>query len=425
MCLPAPAAEIISTKIANFDGDIFFFYPICLMSNFVFLLPPTEKRKRPPYNTLKRMTIIQYVWKMPAEVFQDHTEYMAKNNNELQAGDTLAFGPNKIKLVKLKREKMYKRQKIIIQQAVKEAVREDGDDAITQKTMGMQLQTLAGEIEDEVVGGSASSGSGSRETSRDDEETTPKKIKGGASFAGMAKAKAKAKGKASRDDEDDEEIEEEAEMEDADIGCYSMSRNPSSSPETKPKPKAKDDDEDDDAPATPRGRTGAAKAKAKRQKHYALFLGSEWKNLKRNWKNYLTDVVDRIAEAEEEGEEDGEAVLESLKSLEKSAVAVRKFCVKWAATGGQGASLLQCFEEQVSWCRQPPAVDNPFSPYVMKLMHTLRCSEAVVQSFWNHLEATQLQSFLGESEVEPYQINMTAVKINVLTQDSCLCVCAR
>ena len=410
------------------------------------------------------MTIIQYVWKMPAEVFQDHTEYMAKNNNELQAGDTLAFGPNKIKLVKLKREKMYKRQKIIIQQAVKEAVREDGDDAITQKTMGMQLQTLAGEIEDEVVG-SAISGTGSRETSRDDEETTPKKIKGGASFAGMAKAKAKAKGKASRDDEDDEEIEVEAEMEDADIGCYSMSRNPSSSPETKPKPKAKDDDEDDDAPATPRGRTGAAKAKAKtkakakdgggedggqrkkkkgapkrdaplllqagikqfhqvsRQKHYALFLGSEWKNLKRNWKNYLTDVVDRIAEAEEEGEEDGEAVLESLKSLEKSAVAVRKFCVKWAATGGQGASLLQCFEEQVSWCRQPPAVDNPFGPYVMKLMHTLRCSEAVVQSFWNHLEATQLQSFLEESEVEPYQINMTAVKINVLTQDSCLCVC--
>ena len=115
--------------------------------------------------------------------------------------------------------------------------------------------------------------------------------------------------------------------------------------------------------------------------------------------NYLTDVADRIAEAEED-DEDG--VLDSLKALEKSAVAVRKCCGKWASTGAQGASLLQCFEEQVSWCRQPPAVDNPFGPYVMKLMHTLRCSEAVVQSFWNHLAATKLQSFPGESEVEPY-----------------------
>ena len=42
-------------------------------------------------------------------------------------------------------------------------------------------------------------------------------------------------------------------------------------------------------------------------KHFQLYLGSEWKNLSRNWKNYLTDINQRVADlTETEHDEDAD-----------------------------------------------------------------------------------------------------------------------
>ena len=44
--------------------------------------------------------------------------------------------------MKLKRERLYRRKKIIIQQAMKQREEAGGDDIITQGTMGLQMQNL-------------------------------------------------------------------------------------------------------------------------------------------------------------------------------------------------------------------------------------------------------------------------------------------
>ena len=92
------------------------------------------------------MEIVQLVWDMPEDLFKDEKDDF-QEFGELQEGDSLCQGPGGQKLVKLKRERLYKRKKRIIQQAMKQREEAGGDDIITQGTMGLQMQNLVDALE--------------------------------------------------------------------------------------------------------------------------------------------------------------------------------------------------------------------------------------------------------------------------------------
>ena len=113
-----------------------------------------------------------------------------------QEGDSLCQGPNGQKLVKLKRDRLYRMRKRVIQQAVKQHVGGDEDDIIPQGTMGLQMQNLMEDLEHGVGMGSNSTAASSSAV----EDAKPK-----------AKAKAKAKAVAASGEQKEEEKQRQQE----------------------------------------------------------------------------------------------------------------------------------------------------------------------------------------------------------------------
>ena len=110
-----------------------------------------------------------------------------------QEGDSLCQGPKGQKLVKLKRDRLYRMRKRVIQQAVKQRVEVGGgdeDDIIPQGTMGLQMQNLMEDLEHGVGMGSNSTAASSSAV----EDAKPK-----------AKAKANAKAVAASGEQKEEE----------------------------------------------------------------------------------------------------------------------------------------------------------------------------------------------------------------------------
>ena len=60
--------------------------------------------------TLLRMEIVQVIWDLPEEVFREEAAYF-KEFSQLQEGDSLCKGPGGKQIVRLKRERLYRRKK--------------------------------------------------------------------------------------------------------------------------------------------------------------------------------------------------------------------------------------------------------------------------------------------------------------------------
>ena len=139
----------------------------------------------------------------------------------------------------------------------------------------------------------------------------------------------------------------------------------------------------------------------------------------RNWKGYIETLTEKITAMEQAEDEDTQTgVLDELVVIQKGAVAVRRFCTKWAGFGPNSKVTLQAYDEQVAWCSQDPVIPSPFPGYVRQTMHgvKLNCVWPAVR-FWSQLQKVVLDTFLESGEVAQYQIKGAATKINVLTQD--------
>ena len=99
---------------------------------------------------LRHLEIVQIIWKLPEDIYQDHDEHTSKHNGQLQDGDSVTSGPGGKQFVKLKSEAIYKKQKQILQQAQLERVIKDGGDEATQATLGLQMGSLATDMEQGV-----------------------------------------------------------------------------------------------------------------------------------------------------------------------------------------------------------------------------------------------------------------------------------
>ena len=390
--------------------------------------------------SLRQMEIVQMIWKMPEDKFQDHDEYMHKWNNLLQDGDKVAHGPGGKKLVKLRSEAIYVRQKRIIQQAQLERTVEDGTDAATQGTLGLQMQSLLTDIEQGVGLGASASSSSSVPALQDTPEAPPAQAQ---AKAGKAASKASSAAKASSLSAADVDGDL---LPLAGMLCVSSPQPPPQKAgaggsgieeltPTKDKAKpvlalkkvagAKKAAGADPGSGKKKNR-GAPKRDAPMlitaalkqfvqvspSQHYAAYLGQEWKSMSRNWQNWLNDLEERIATEENEG------ILVELQSLQKSGAVLRKFCNKWQTSGSQSQHTLETYIQMVNFCKAEPSVDLPFSRYIMKTMHGIKTSNAKAHVFWDELTTETLMQFVDEDEMMAYQEQVVAAKINVLTQDS-------
>ena len=112
--------------------------------------------------------------------------------------------------------------------------------------------------------------------------------------------------------------------------------------------------------------------------HHAKYLGTEWKNVNRNWSNYIADLDCKIEV------EDDTAVLAEYESIKKQAISVKLFLNKWSSAGPNSPATVRVYESQVAYCSKAPVAPNPFPAYVIRLMHSQLCQDAwPAKNFWS------------------------------------------
>ena len=73
------------------------------------------------------------------------------------------------------------------------------------------------------------------------------------------------------------------------------------------------------------------------------FFTSDWKNVKRNWENYIADVV------QSQATEEDPTVLQELETLEKQALAAKTLLQKISVSGMSSRDTLDCYSGQKNY----------------------------------------------------------------------------
>lgn len=142
------------------------------------------------------------------------------------------------------------------------------------------------------------------------------------------------------------------------------------------------------------------------------FFTTEWRNVERNWLNYLADLSKMI-----EMEEDS-AVLNDLQVLEKQVLAAKAVLTKVSKIGLGHAEVLETYQSQEHYLSSAPLAASPFPPYLVRSMHSQCLQDAwPADHFWKHLSDDALAKFLGASEIEKFQVTAFASKVMLLLQD--------
>ena len=144
------------------------------------------------------------------------------------------------------------------------------------------------------------------------------------------------------------------------------------------------------------------------------FFSPEWKNVHRNWLNYLADLGGMIEHEEDPG------VLAELQQLDKVVNAVRTVLTKVNTVGLANAQTVQAFYAQLAFLAMPPVVPyNPFPPYLTRLMHERSAEEAwPADAFWKKIQASSMAEFAPKQDIGAGQFTFAASKIMFLCQQS-------
>ena len=232
---------------------------------------------------------MQFIWELPEQTYQDEADYMRKYST-LQPGDKLVKGRGGLNLVLLKTDILYKKKKVVIQQAVKERVEEDGEDAITQDTMGMQMNRLVDELEDganQALDTKKTQEKGASSSSRSETPTPTKSRKPAVMKESPPSASkrvdpleelsdAQSGRRVLRRQQTDEASDEEPKSRRKATPQVAAPKQKTQKNAADGKPKKKGAPKRD-APLLLRAAVNQFKCLSP-QKHYALFLGPEWKN---------------------------------------------------------------------------------------------------------------------------------------------------
>lgn len=142
------------------------------------------------------------------------------------------------------------------------------------------------------------------------------------------------------------------------------------------------------------------------------YFTNEWKSVVRNWLNYLTDLA-KMIEAEEDA-----GVLEELAVLEKKVLVVKAVCTKLHAAGATSTETLKCYMSQLHFMTLEPVCENPFPPYLRRLMHSQDVEDTwLAGNFWEKLHDEVLVEMMSPSEtIEDFQMRTVTAKIMLIAQ---------
>lgn len=129
------------------------------------------------------------------------------------------------------------------------------------------------------------------------------------------------------------------------------------------------------------------------------FFGSEWKNVMRNWNNYLIDLNTRI-------EEEADATtLELYQVAEKQAKSARKVLQKILLGGFTDKLTVRVFQEEIVWLGKDPCAPSPFPRFLMEMMHAEILSlTGSVEEFWQKVCESEMEAFIKPDDIAKRQV---------------------
>ena len=165
----------------------------------------------------------------------------------------------------------------------------------------------------------------------------------------------------------------------------SRSKNPQ--PKKAPAPKGKQGRPNVDGALT----FGCGLSELKKAEAGSKFFTEAWKNVRRNWSNYLLDVGKRI-----DREEDAQ-VLQHLETIEKKAIISISVLSVLFKYGSSQTPTWEKFQEQRAFCSCAPEVESPFSVYVCDLMlRSLAVAAWPANLFWSKIGDGMLDDALAD-----------------------------
>lgn len=143
------------------------------------------------------------------------------------------------------------------------------------------------------------------------------------------------------------------------------------------------------------------------------FFTNEWKNVERNWANYLIDLGKMMVEEDP-------AVLDDLQALKKQATVAVAVLNKFVKKGMSHADTLDTYKSQVHWLNMGPTiVESPFPPYLVKCIRSHALQDAwPAAAFWSQLADSALQKFLEQDELEEFQMTAFTTKVMLIVQEA-------
>lgn len=141
------------------------------------------------------------------------------------------------------------------------------------------------------------------------------------------------------------------------------------------------------------------------------FFSAEWKNVARNWANYLVDLEKMVEEEEDL------SVLAELQVLEKQVNAAKTVLQKISMLGLTHPDSLACYRSQVTYLSMEPAAPSPFPPFLARMMHQHLVEDTwPAEAFWSRLSDAALAEFLDEAEVPGFQMTVLSSKVMMLCE---------
>ena len=149
------------------------------------------------------------------------------------------------------------------------------------------------------------------------------------------------------------------------------------------------------------------------------FFGEEWKNVRRNWDNYIKGLAGLI-----EFEEDVSQLLEYEK-LHKQASSARKILNIVNSKGLASDATRQVYEQELIWCKQSPKVDNPMSLSFSKLMlGNIAAAAWPAPHFWARICDEQIKELALEI-ADGVQTSFVVEKVIVIQNEAATVLEAR
>ena len=141
------------------------------------------------------------------------------------------------------------------------------------------------------------------------------------------------------------------------------------------------------------------------------FFTAEWKNVARNWVNYMSALKEMI------DEEENAETLKNMKVVEKQVMAAKAVLQKLSVHGMLHLETQQAYCSQMQFLVSDPVAPSPFPVYFVQQMHAQVVEKSwPADVFWRELHDEGLLRLIPGSDIEKFQVEALSSKIIAICQ---------